>query len=136
MSQLFKLSEAASIALHSMVYMAAKKSRVTVPEISHDLRVSEAHLSKVLQRLLKNGLVKSIRGPRGGYRVAKSADEVSLKDVYEAVEGKLKNSKCLFQDRRCESKKCIMGDALTESSRIFNNYLEQTKLSDITGTYV
>jgi Rrf2 family protein len=136
MSQLFKLSEAASIALHSMAYMAAKKSRVTVPEISHDLRVSEAHLSKVLQRLLKNGLVKSIRGPKGGYRVAKPADEVSLKDVYEAVEGELKNSKCLFQERRCESTHCIMGDALAESSHIFNNYLKQTKLSDITGTYV
>jgi Rrf2 family protein len=136
MSQLFKLSEAASIALHSMAYMAAKKSRVTVPEISHDLKVSEAHLSKVLQRLLKNGLVKSIRGPKGGYKVAKPVNEITLKDVYEAVEGELKNSRCLFQNRKCDNKKCIMGDALAESNRIFNDHLSQTKLSDITESYV
>jgi Rrf2 family transcriptional regulator, nitric oxide-sensitive transcriptional repressor len=135
LSELFKLSEAASIALHSMAYMAVKGGRVTVPEISHNLRVSEAHLSKVLQRLTKNGLVKSIRGPKGGYRVAKPVDEVTLKDIYEAVEGELKNSSCLFQNRKCNSKRCIMGEALVESSRIFSEHLTKTKLSDLKGTY-
>ncbi len=118
-----------------MAYMAAKGSRVTVPEISHNLSVSEAHLSKVLQRLAKNGLVKSVRGPKGGYGIAKPVDEVSLKDVYEAVEGELKNSSCLFQDKRCESKKCIMGEALVESSRIFHDHLTRTMLSDLRGIY-
>lgn len=136
MSELFKLSEAASIALHSMAYMAAKGCRVTVPEISHSLRVSEAHLSKVLQRLAKNGLVKSIRGPKGGYGIAKPAEEVTLKDVYEAVEGELKNSNCLFHNRGCHSKSCIMGDALARSSRIFNDHLTNTKLSDLKETYI
>ncbi len=135
MSDLFKLSEAASIALHAMAYMASKGNTVTVPEMSQKLNVSEAHLSKVVQRLTKNGLVKSLRGPKGGYLMAKPAGDVSLKDVYEAIEGELKNSTCLFHNQKCESMRCIMGAALLESSRIFNDHLVRTKLSDLTGTY-
>ncbi|MCK4620269.1 MAG: Rrf2 family transcriptional regulator, partial [Desulfobacterales bacterium] len=67
MSNIIKISEAASMAIHAMVFLASESGRI-VPsrEIATTLRSSEAHLSKVMQRLAKAGLVSSTRGPKGG----------------------------------------------------------------------
>jgi len=90
MSGVLKISNAATIALHAMTYLAAfPDNKHMTKEIASLHQVSEAHLSKVLQRLTRAGLVKAVRGPKGGFSLAKSADEISLLEVYETIEGTL-----------------------------------------------
>ena len=84
---------------------------------------------KVLQRLGKQGFVSSLRGPKGGFRLACDADDVSLLDVYEAIEGPLQFSNCLFEQPVCGDGKCIMGDLLKSVDRQVAEYLRTTKLS-------
>jgi Rrf2 family protein len=96
------------------------------------LSVSEAHLSKVLQRLGKQGFVSSTRGPKGGFRLARSADEVCLLDVYEAIDGPVHFTNCLFEQPVCEDHaKCIMGDLLASVDQEVLRYLQRTKLTDL-----
>ena len=136
MANLLKISEAASLALHTMVYLAAKNERlVTTHEIGEVLRVSEAHLSKVLQRLGKVGLVDATRGPKGGFCLAKAGDDISLLEVYEAIEGPLQDSVCLLDEPVCQGHKCILGGLLEMVNQQAREYLAGTTLTDLTGVY-
>ncbi len=133
MSTMLRISEAASLALHSMVVLAADPDElIKTRELASRLHVSEAHLSKVLQRLAKSGLVRSIRGPRGGFMLGKPPDEISLLDVYESIDGRLVPSGCLFNAPIWDGGKCILG-GLLEVVEQTREYLAKTKLNGVTG---
>ena len=136
MSSVLKISEAASLALHSTVLLAANPGEmISTRDIAYRLHVSEAHLSKVLQRLARDGLVRSIRGPKGGFRLGKPAHEITLLHVYESIEGPLIPSKCLFENSICTGSMCILGGLLETVDRQVRDYLAKTKLSDLTRVY-
>jgi Rrf2 family protein len=136
MPNILKISEAASLALHSTVLLAANPDKlISTREIASMLHVSEAHLSKVLQRLTRTGIVRAIRGPRGGFRLVKPANETTLLDVYESIEGTLIPSKCLFDSPICEGDACILGGLLETVDEQVRDYLAKTKLDDLTSIY-
>jgi Rrf2 family protein len=136
MANILKISEAASLALHSTVLLAANPDKlISTREIAAMLHVSEAHLSKVLQRLTRTGIVRAIRGPRGGFRLVKPANETTLLEVYESIEGTLTPGKCLFESPICEGDACILGGLLETVDRQFRDYLTETKLDDLTSIY-
>jgi len=125
----FKVSEAASLALHTAAFLAGRPGEVvTTGEVASALDVSENHLSKVLQRLAKAGLVRSTRGPRGGFMLSRSPDDLTLLEVYEAIEGPLGTTNCLFGRPVCDGE-CILGDLLTDVNAQIRAYLTGTKLS-------
>ena len=132
MSSMLKISEAASLAMHGMAFLASNSDRaVSTREIASRFHASEAHLSKVLQRLTRAGLVKSIRGPKGGFMAGKPADEITLLDVYESIEGPLVPCECLFSIPVCGDNGCILGGILVTVDRQIREYLAGTKLSDL-----
>jgi Rrf2 family protein len=135
MTNILKISEAASLALHTAVLLAADSSKlISTKNLASTLHASEAHLSKVLQRLEKSGIVESTRGPKGGFRLRKSGDEITLLDVYEAIDGKLSSGNCLLGERICNGN-CIMGKLLCDLKKQVEDYLVQTKLITLTGVY-
>lgn len=132
MTNLLRISEAASMALHTVTLLAARPDEVaTTAELAGELGVSEAHLSKVLQRLTRAGLVKSVRGPKGGFTIGKAPDTITLLEVYEAIEGRLQLTECLLGKPVCHS--CIMGDLLHKVNTLVQEQLSGTKVSDVTG---
>jgi len=134
MAKLIKMSEAVSLALHVMVLMA---SNPHAPLSTHDaasrIKVSEAHLSKVLQRLAKGGLVRSVRGPGGGFVLGRDAADISLLDVYESIEGRYEASRCLFDVAVCRGKRCILGGIIEKVDEQLRRYLAGTKLASLGG---
>ncbi len=132
---ILRLSEAVSLAMHAMVYLAASgtATRRSAKEIARDLRVSEHHLSKVLQRLSRAGLVVSYRGPRGGFTLARP--DITLFDVYRAIEGDLPSDDCLFAKRVCRGARCILGSVIKDVNRDVTAHLRNTKLSDLCDVY-
>ena len=133
---MLKISDAASLALHTMVLLAANSERlVSNKEIAGVLHVSEAHLSKVLQRLAKVGLVHSIRGPKGGFRLGKSSADTTLLEVYEAIEGPLLSCNCLLDTRICSENHCILGSLLHEINVQVKDYLAKTTLNRLVSVY-
>lgn len=131
---MLKLSEAASLALHTMVLLAGIPGRqVSAREIASELDVSEAHLAKVLQRLARYGLLNSARGPKGGFSLARSYFNISLLDVYESVEGPLAGGHCFKTTRACNGKRCIFGGLLVDLNKQVRDYLAETRLPDLAG---
>jgi Rrf2 family protein len=136
MSAIVKLSEAASIALHAMALLASgADGHVTVKDLASRLSVSEAHLAKVMQRLVKAGLVASVRGPGGGFALRADPAATTLLQIYEAIEGRLEVARCMFPDRREACTACILDDALAEANRIVHARLERTHLAQLTSTF-
>ncbi|MBN1344689.1 MAG: Rrf2 family transcriptional regulator [Phycisphaerae bacterium] len=128
---MLKVSEAASLGLHTAAVLAADPDRtLTTSEIAGGLNVSENHLSKVLQRMVKTGLIRSTRGPRGGFRLNRAPEEISLREIYEAIDGPMRQAACLFSRPVCDGN-CILGDLLTSVNRQVRDYFSQTKLSAI-----
>ena len=136
MSTLLRISEATSLALHSVVFMAGNPDRlVPTAEIALALHSSESHLSKVLQRLAHLGLVRSSRGPGGGFTLNRPADQITLLEVYEAVEGPLTSSDCLLDAPVCGGAHCILGGLLATVNYQVADYLAGTRVADLNHVY-
>jgi len=136
MANMLKISEAASLALHTMALLAASQGTTRATwEIAKTLRVSEAHLAKVMQRLGRAGLVKSQRGPGGGFSLGRAPEAITLLDVYEATEGPLEAPGCLLGRPACNGH-CILGDLLEQVGGEIRQYFAQTRLSDLRGEFL
>ena len=131
-----RISEAASLAIHTMVYLAGDPSNhYSAGRLAGVLCVSEAHLAKVLQRLTRAGLLVSVRGPRGGFRLAKGGDEITLLDVFEAIDGPFEPADCLMHDRTCGHMGCLFGDLLGDINSQVRSYFGGRTLEDVRWVY-
>ncbi len=134
-STALRISEAGSLAVHTAALMASQHQRICVHDIATRIHASEAHLSKVLQRLHKAGIVRSARGRGGGFSLARPPSRIALLDVYEAIDGKFGRSHCLMGRSRCAARRCILGGVLAEVDQRLWTYLSETKLSQLTDVY-
>ncbi|MCK9618513.1 MAG: Rrf2 family transcriptional regulator [Lentimicrobiaceae bacterium] len=87
MSKIVHVSEAASIAIHSMALIAQNTEIMNVNTIAEITHSSKTHLAKVMQQLVKNNFLESERGPKGGFILKKPANEILLLEIYELIEG-------------------------------------------------
>lgn len=104
MQSILRISEAASLAIHAMVLVAERETAepVNVAKVASWINASEAHLGKIFQWLAKAGLVSSTRGPKGGFRIAKDPAQISLLDIYEAIDGPFPTGICLLGRNQCK----------------------------------
>jgi len=130
---ILNISEATTLAVHAMTFLAAQDPDrpVSTKEIAEIMAVSDNHLSKVVQRLVRAGLARAQRGPKGGVLLARDSKDISLLEVYEAIEGRLEITKCLLKTRLCKPGECIFGDLLPKITGEVKDYMEKTHLSDL-----
>ncbi len=132
MVNLVKISEAASLGLHTMALLANRgEGRSTGQEIADLLGASVHHLAKVMQRLVRAGLVDSAVGPQGGFRLAKSAGRIKLLTVYEAIEGPMGEPQCLLAKQICEGNDCVLGELVQRINREIRDYLQDATLATL-----
>jgi Rrf2 family protein len=135
MSSLIKVSDAAVLALHAMAYLVGGDAeRVSTRQIAADTGVSENHLAKVMAQLEKAGLVIGTRGPKGGFELAKAPARITLGDIYEAVEGPLRTTRCLFGRPICDGA-CMLGGLLCDVDATIRQRLTTTRLSDLATSF-
>ena len=128
----FHVSEAANLAIHALAVIAASPDPLTrTREIAARLKASLAHLAKVMAALERAGFVYGARGPAGGYRLARPASSMSLKEVYEAVEGPMSSRSCLFGEPVCEADSCALSDYIGRLNRELARKLARLKVSDL-----
>ncbi|MBU0926953.1 MAG: Rrf2 family transcriptional regulator [Spirochaetes bacterium] len=126
------LSDAALIAVHALGGLAAAPGRlVQSKDLAAIIDASEHHLSKVMQRLVRAGIVHSVKGPSGGFRLDRPADEISFRDAIEAVDGPLSGEFCPFRTDRCDPDNCIFGHEITKHAVELVAYLSRRTIADI-----
>lgn len=133
MSSIVKITGAASLALHAMSFLAVRgdEGMISTREVAEAFKCSEDHLKKVVQRLVRAGVIKTVRGPRGGIALARPAAKITLLEIFEAMEGPLESNNCILGSPVCNYKQCILG-GLTESlNKQARTYLAKTKLSQL-----
>jgi Rrf2 family protein len=132
MGGLVRASEAATLALHATAVLAGSGGRpVTVSDMAEGLSASEAHLAKVLQRLTRAGIVAGTRGPGGGFRLTRPPRTVTLRRVYEAVEGRMGAERCMVGSPICDKSECPLGSLFSRLSDDVLETLGSTTLKDI-----
>src|SRR6516164_7818654 len=87
-----RLTRASSYALHAVVHMASQKHNrpVASHHIAEARGIPERFLLKVLKPLVSARVLHSIKGPNGGYRLARGPNEISMLEIIEAVDGPIR----------------------------------------------
>jgi Rrf2 family protein len=130
MSNIVQLSEAASLGIHAMVIIARNDKIINASQIAEMTNASRNHLAKVMLTLTKMGLVKSLRGPSGGFVLARKPEDIRLLEIYESIEGKILISECPGGKQVCPFTKCIMNNVIQKVTIEIMDYFEKQTLKD------
>lgn len=132
-----ELSSEGRYALRALLYLAWVGERVTADGISAEARVPRRLLARILAKLARAGLVGSEQGRGGGSWLARPADEITLREAVEAVEGPFGVFRCIVENRACgESAPCVLHDAWEEGQRAILEYLDGQTLEEFVSRTV
>lgn len=132
MPSLVRISEAASLAIHTMAILGRfPERRFTNQELAKRLHASVHHLAKVMQRLVRAGLVDSVRGPQGGFRLGTTASSTTLLEIYETVEGPVDEGGCLLAEPVCDGHDCALGAVVQSFHQQLRDHLAKTTLDEL-----
>jgi Rrf2 family protein len=128
-----RLTSASRYALHAVVFMAAWQTdeRTTSRLIADERNISERFLLKVLKSLVSANVLTSIKGPRGGYRLARPAHEITLLEVMEAVDGPIHRHVPAGNGASNHPLDRRLDQILRDTSDHFRNQLRRTHISDV-----
>ncbi|MEI6061047.1 MAG: Rrf2 family transcriptional regulator [Bacteroidota bacterium] len=131
MAKIVSYSEAASIGMHGMVLVARAGDTINVQKIADVTGSSRHHVAKVMQRLVKEGFLISNRGPSGGFKLNLEPGNITLLQIYEAIEGNVKVLSCPHEKQVCPFGKCILGTVVTKMTQTFRDHLSMQTLADL-----
>jgi len=101
-------------------------------EIAKHQGVPRKFLEKIIQDLIHGGLVRSKRGPTGGYSLARLPQEISFQDVIEALEGPIAVNVCMDEHLSCDHlPRCTMMSVWSEVQRKVTDVFNRTTLADL-----
>jgi Rrf2 family protein len=115
--------------LRAVIYLAAQERDkcCSSAQIAKQQGVPKKFLEKIIQDLIRAGLVKSKRGSTGGYTLARSAEAISFCDVIEAIEGPIAVNVCLDHELGCDQMpRCTMIGVWREVQRNITEVLSRT----------
>lgn len=130
-----QVSRKVDYALRAVIHLAGNEDRersCTVAEISERERIPRQFLEKIVRDLFRTGLVKSRRGPHGGYVLARPAEEVTFRNVIEAVEGPISLNVCVGEHAECFLMgTCGMNRVWAEGQRRVMELFQNTTIASV-----
>lgn len=131
---MLQVSRKVDYALRAVIYLSLQPPDrpVSVKEIATRRRIPQKFLEKIIQDLIRAGIVQSYRGAHGGYTLARSPAAVSFRDVIEAVEGPIALNVCVSAGAPCAVlSSCSMQQVWEEGQRRMLEYFADTTLADL-----
>ena len=127
------LNQSAEYALRAMLYMAqGGDGAYKAPDIASALGLPNTYLSKVMHQLVKAGVLRSVRGPMGGYTLARDAGEISLHEVAAPFQALQPRSQCLLGNRACDrAHPCAAHGRWRSINDAVASHLNNTTLADM-----
>ncbi len=132
-----RLSTKSRYGLRAMFDMAyhAGTLPAQIKDISRRQNISPRYLEQIFQDLKRGGLLKSKRGPQGGYFLARKPTEITVQDIILAAEGEMALVDCIKEKackKSCElDNECVTQKVWLEASRRLNEYLGSVTLKDL-----
>jgi Rrf2 family protein len=129
-----KLSRASSYALHGAAHMAAvgEDRPLASQHIAAARGIPERFLTKVLKPLVTAQILRSVKGPNGGYRLAKPAAKITLLDIVEAVDGPIRGQSAPIGDGK-DPLDARLEDICNNAADQVRRHLGKVRLSDLAG---
>lgn len=106
-----------------------KAGPVTLGDISQCQGISLSYLEQLFSNLRKSGLVKGVRGPGGGYRLARPASEISIAEIITAVDENVDVTRCRGQGDCQEGERCLTHELWSDLSDRLYNFLDGITLA-------
>jgi len=138
------VSKRTRYAFHGLAYLATYASEDPLPldavlqylrGYSHRLTLSPGYIGKIFQQISRAGLTESVPGPRGGYRLARPAEEIRLVEVVEALEGPLLTECCLLSVGTCEDQHaCGVKDKVQQAEMAFHRFFSTETLASLAAS--
>jgi Rrf2 family iron-sulfur cluster assembly transcriptional regulator len=107
---------------------------VTLAGISERQGISLSYLEQLFSRLRRQGLVKSVRGPGGGYRLAKPQAEISVSAIITAVDELIDATQCGGQENCHDERRCMTHDLWASLNDKILEYLSGVSLADLVAS--
>ena len=104
---------------------------ISLPEIAVRQNISLSYLEQLFSRLKKNGLVESIKGPGGGYRLSKGANDIVISDVIQAVEENLETTACNGKSNCHNNQQCLSHNLWEDLGTEIKNFLSDVTLQQV-----
>ena len=114
-------------AIRCILYLSHKQGEINmVEDIAREMQIPKSFLAKIVQKLARASLVKSFRGVKGGFQLARLPEEISLLDVMEAIEGDVSINVCALDQTLCgRSKTCSVHPVWVEIRKDFRKILKK-----------
>ncbi|TCZ80768.1 RrF2 family transcriptional regulator [Paenibacillus albiflavus] len=124
-----RFTKATNYALHTMLklFEASPVKPIGVQELAEMQGVSPTYLSKILTRLVKAGMIESVSGVNGGYRLSRKKDDITFLDIIHAIEG----TASLFECNFVHGDECTIQAVMKEAEEKMESHLKNTKLMDM-----
>ena len=131
-----KLTTKGRYAVMAMADLALFKDKgpTSLTDVSLRQNISLAYLEQIFIKLKNKNLVKSVRGPKGGYILETSPENIKISNIISAVDEEVKTLNCKKESKRgCNNKssKCITHNLWDQLDQHINNFFERGKLQDL-----
>lgn len=132
MTDILKLSDGSSLALHAMALLARHpEMRVSTTAMAKLFNASEHTLAKVMHVLVRAGFVDSVRGAGGGFSLVRDPRDITMLEIYEAIDGPLEEQHCLLGKPACNGKTCVMQGLMGKLHKELHGYFNRTRLDTL-----
>jgi len=131
-----RLTTKGRFAVTAMLDLALRSGNgpVTLAGISDRQKISLSYLEQLFGKLRRNALVESVRGPGGGYCLAKDTSVMSIADIIRAVDEPIDATQCSGKENCLDDHRCMTHELWTDLNRHIYEYLDAVKLSDLVAT--
>src|SRR5215210_4118125 len=128
-----RLTTKGRFAVTAMLDLALHNTQgpVTLAGISQRQKISLSYLEQLFGKLRRRELVESIRGPGGGYQLARDASKVTVADIIRAVEEPLDSTQCGGRENCRENQRCMTHDLWEELNTTVYGFLSGVSLSQL-----
>ena len=113
------------------VAMHGTHAPVTLAAVSERQKISLSYLEQLFGKLRRHGLVESVRGPGGGYNLAKPTGNITVADIISAVDEPIDATQCAGKENCNDDRRCITHDLWATLNEKMNDYLSSVSLADV-----
>ena len=129
------LSNSSKYAIKAVLFLAlhsSKDNKVMVKDISKPINVPQAYIAKLLQELVKEKIISSVKGPKGGFYLDETNLTHSIMSIINVIDGEEKLNSCMLSLEKCnEEKPCPLHNVLSSSRNQILKSLRTKTIKDI-----